>query len=81
MLEREFKYYLDHQEELVKAHYGRFILIKEDKVLGDFGSEVEAIVHARSVLNLKMGSFLVQHCLPGEENYTQYFHSRVMFVD
>lgn len=80
MLEREFKYYLDHQKELVQAHYGRFIIIKDDKVLGDFGSEVEAIIHGRNVLNLKMGSFLVQHCLPGEENYTQFFHSRVMFV-
>jgi len=80
MLEREFKYYLDHQEELVKAHFGRFVIIKDDKVLGDFGTEVEAIVHAKNTLNLKLGSFLVQHCLPGAENYTQYFHARVMFV-
>lgn len=80
MLEKEFKYYLDHQDELVKDHYGRYIVIKDDKVLGDFGSEVEAVIHAKNNLKLKLGTFLVQHCMPGEGNYTQFFHSRVMFV-
>jgi hypothetical protein len=79
-LEKEFQYYLDHQDLLVKSHYGRYIVIKDEKVLGDFGTEVEAIIYSKDKLNLKLGSFLVQHCLPGEENYTQFFHSRVMFL-
>ena len=80
MLDKEFKYYLEHQDELVKNYYGRYIVIKDSKVLGNFGSEVEAILHAKNNLNLELGSFLVQHCMPGKENYTQFFHSRVMFI-
>ncbi|MFM9838937.1 MAG: hypothetical protein ACKVOQ_11775 [Cyclobacteriaceae bacterium] len=80
MLEKEFKYYLDNQSELVKTHFGRYVTIQGESILGDFGTEIEAIIHAKNVLNLPMGTFLVQHCMPGEENYTQYFHSRVMFL-
>jgi len=79
MLEKEFKYYLSNQEKLVQLHYGRYIIIKDEEVLGDFGSEIEAILFAKNELHLKMGTFLVQHCMPGKENYTQYFHSRVFF--
>mgnify|MGYP001594964556 CR=1 FL=1 len=78
MLEKEFQYYLKNQDDLVKQHYGRFIVIKDEKVLGDFGSEVEAILHARKELKLELGTFLVQQCMPGKANYTQMFHSRVV---
>jgi hypothetical protein len=80
MLDQEFKYYLEHQSELVKSHFGRYVIIKGEAILGDFGTEIEAIIHAKNVLKLQLGTFLVQHCMPGEENYTQYFHSRVMFL-
>lgn len=80
MLNKEFQYYLDHQNELVKSHFGRFIVIKDENVLGDFGTEVEAILHAKDKLGFELGTFLVQQCLPGVENHTQFFHSRVMFI-
>ena len=80
MLKEEFKYYVEHQDELVKDHFGRFVVIKDQKVLGDFGTEVEAILYAKNDLQLTLGTFLVQQCLPGKENYTQFYHSRVMFI-
>ena len=80
MLEKEFKYYLQNQEELVDKFYGRFILIKDEKVLGNFSTEVEAILFAQNTLGLQLGSFLVQNCLPGVENYMQYFHSNFIFT-
>lgn len=80
MLEKEFQYYVAHQDELVKAHFGRFIIIQDEEAVGDFGTEIEAILYAKNELKLQMGTFLVQQCLPGKENYTQFFHSRVMFI-
>lgn len=79
MLEKEFQYYLSNKEELNKKHFGRFIVIKDLNVLGDFGSEIEAILYAKNDLKLPLGTFLIQHCLPGIENYTQFFHSTVKF--
>jgi hypothetical protein len=77
-LEKEFNYYIKNQEELVKKYKGKFIVIKKDKVLGAYKSEIEAVEETSKIEEL--GTFLVQKCEPGENNYTQSFHSRVIFV-
>ena len=77
-LKEAFDYYLSHQEELVRRYNGRFIAIKNRQVLGDFASELEAV---REVSKLhELGTFLVQFVEPGQEAYTQTFHSRVAFA-
>lgn len=76
MLEKEFKYYKDHQTELVKAYKNKFIVIKGQKVVGAYDSHNEA--YNDSVGKFKLGTFLIQHCLPGKDSYTQTFHSQVI---
>ncbi len=77
MLEKEFKYYLDHQDELVKKYNGKFIVIKDCKVIGVFDDELQAVTETES--KHELGTFLVQKCEPGSESYTQTYHSRVAF--
>lgn len=74
-LEKEFKYYIDHQAELVEKYNGKFIVIKDCKVIGAFDSELEAINTTSE--QYELGTFLVQKCEPGSESYTQTYHSRV----
>lgn len=78
MLKDEFQYYLDHQAELLKQYNGRFLVIKDKKVQGDYSSEQEAYVEA--LKKYDVGSFLIQECKPGDDNYTQVYHSRVVFA-
>lgn len=77
-LEKEFQYYLDHQDELVKQYNGRFIVINDGQVRGAYDNELEAVNEASK--EFKLGTFLVQKCEPGAESYTQTYHSRVTFV-
>ena len=77
-LEREFKYYLEHQDELVEKYDGKFIVIKDCNVIGAFDSELEAI--EKTAEKYELGTFLVQKCEPGSKSYTQTYHSRVAFV-
>jgi energy-coupling factor transporter ATP-binding protein EcfA2 len=77
-LEKEFKFYIEHQEELVKKYNGRVIVIKDGKVLGAYDSDMEAITETTKIHEL--GTFLVKKCEPGEESYTEVFHSRIAFV-
>ncbi len=77
-LEREFKYYLEHQNELVKKYNGKFIVIKNGEVIGAFDSELEAV--EKTAEQHELGTFLVQKCEPGSESYTQTYHSRVSFA-
>jgi len=77
MLEREFKYFKDHQEELVKKYNSKFIVIVGEEVVGNFDKELKAYTETKK--NHPVGTFLIQHCLPGKDSYTQTFYSRVAF--
>ena len=74
-LEEEFNYYLEHQDELVKEYNGKFVVIKDGKVLGAFASALEAV--EKTAEQHELGTFLVQLCEPGNASYTQTYHSRV----
>jgi len=74
-LEKEFNYYLEHQDELVKKYDGKFIVIKDCAVIGAFDSELEAI--ERTAEQYELGTFLVQKCEPGNQAYTATYHSRI----
>ena len=72
LLAKEFQFYLDNQEQLVKQYDGRVIVIKEGQVLGDYDSDATAISVTRK--SHEMGMFLVQRVSAGNEAYTQTFH-------
>jgi hypothetical protein len=76
-LVKEFDFYLEHQNELVEKYNGKFVVIKDCKVLGAYASELEAITETQKTHEL--GTFLVQKCEPGSDSYTQTYHSRVIF--
>ncbi len=78
MLEKEFKYYLDHQEELVKKYDGKYLVIIDEKIVGVYSSDEEA--YFESEKKYEIGTFLIQFCEPGDGSYTQSFHSRVSFI-
>lgn len=78
MLDKEFKYYLDNQDELVKQYNHRFLVIKDCKVIGDYESYDKALFETSK--EHELGTFLIQECTEGDSAYTQTFHSRVVFA-
>ncbi|MCH7828466.1 hypothetical protein IH982_01190 [Patescibacteria group bacterium] len=77
MLEKELKYFIDNQKELVAKYEGRFLVIRDQKVQGVYNTEIEAYNEAKN--KFELGTFLIQRALSGKEGYTQTFHSRVSF--
>jgi len=77
-LEKEFKYYLEHQDELVREYNGKFVVIKDCEVIDVFDSELEAV--EKTAEKHELGTFLVQKCEPGNESYTHTYNSRVAFA-
>ena len=75
MLEKEFKYYIDNQDILVNQYLNKFIVIKDSKVIGSYDSNIDA--YDETIKTEKLGTFLIQHCLPGKESHSQTFHSQV----
>ena len=76
-LEKEFKYYIENQNKLVKRYNNKCIVIKNKKVIGVYDSVAEAVRETSK--NEPLGTFLVQKCTPGKEGYTRTYHSRVAF--
>lgn len=76
-LSQEFEFYLAHQDEIVAAHNGKFVVIKDQKVIGAFDDELTAVTETQK--KHALGTFLVQKVEPGDEAYSQSFHSRVTF--
>ncbi len=76
MLSKEFKYYLDNQEALVKKYFGKFLIIVDNTVVDTFDDHMEAYESAKNKYGL--GNFLMQLCLPGELNTSRTFHSQVI---
>lgn len=78
MLEKEFEYYLKNQDALVKQYNGKVLVIIGENVVGAYKDETEALRETSK--DHKVGTFLMQRCSPGNEAYTQTFHSRVIFA-
>ena len=76
-LREEFQFYLDHQDEMVEKYDGKYIVIKDGKVLGAYDDELTAVIESKKAHEL--GTFLVQLVSKGTSAYTQTFHSRVVF--
>jgi hypothetical protein len=53
-----------------------FVVKYLDKYVND--SDIEAVTETSK--NHNLGTFLVQYCSPGENDYTAHFHSRVVFA-
>lgn len=78
MLDREFNFYLKHQDNLLKDYRGKYLVIKGDEIIGVFDNFDSALL--TSMKDHALGTFLIQLCEPGDSSYTQSFHSRVAFL-
>jgi len=77
-LQSEFEYFIEHQVDLVSKYPGKFVVIKDQAVIGVYDDELKAVRETSKTYEL--GTFLVQLCESGAGNYTQSYHSRVVFA-
>ena len=76
ILKKAFEFYLTNQDSMVQQHNGKFIVIKDDEVIGAYDSDQEAVTETQKAHPL--GTFLVQKVSEGEADHTARFHSRVI---
>jgi Family of unknown function (DUF5678) len=77
-LQKEFEYFRAHNAELLSKYNGKFVVIKDQQVIGDYDDELRAIEETRK--QHELGTFLVQKVEPGDAGTSQTFHSRVTFA-
>lgn len=57
---KEFLWYEQHEAELLRRYLGRYLVIKDEQVIGDFSSRKIARQH--TVPNHKPGTFIIHLC-------------------
>ena len=76
-LNTEYDYYLANQQDLFDEHGGKVLVIKDQKVIGTYDSELVAIESTQN--EHELGTFLVQRAESPDASSAQHFHSRVVF--
>ena len=75
-LQRELKYYREHQEELANSHHGELVLIVGESIKGFFVTDLDA--YREATLKLGAESFLIRKCVRPEEEVTIVIHPRMV---
>lgn len=58
---KEILYYYQHKDQLLKNYYNRYLLIKDEKIIGHFDSWPEAYLAAYRLF--QNNNFFIKHCL------------------
>ena len=69
----EFDWYLAHQDELVKQYNGKVLAIKGQQVIGVHDAVADAVFATSD--EHELGTFIVQRCSPGTDDYTAVYHT------
>jgi len=73
-LEKEFRWYLLNQSELVEKYNGRYLVIINEEVVGDYDTYEDA--YFESEKKYELGTFCIQKCSQGLDDYTLDFRHK-----
>ncbi len=76
-LQKEHEYFLSNLNDLATKYNGKYVVVKDEAILGVY--ETEELAINKTLLTQKLGTFLVRKCSKDTNVYKQTFHSRVSF--
>ena len=75
MLEKEFQYYIEHENELLSKYSGNYIIIVGNEIVGVYSDKKKA--YFDSIKKYSLGTFFMKQCLPN--TFVQTFQSQTSF--
>jgi len=78
VFQQELDFFMAHQDELVRAHAGKVLVIRGTQVVGVYSTSLEAYLEAQK--SYKLGTFMIQVCKPGPEAFTVTVSSACVVV-
>ena len=71
MLERYYEYFKSNIQELLSKYNGRYIVIKDESVIGNYDSFETAYIE--TCKKEEIGTFIIQHCVVESPEKTMHF--------
>ena len=78
-LEKNFEYYLANLDELAKKYNGKYIALKECKVLGAYNTFNDALLYTEKQGH-ERGTFIVQKASTDPSAYTMTYRNNLIKV-
>jgi len=78
MQDQDFEYFLRNMERLYQAHGHKYVAIKNQNILGVYGSFNDALEN--TIKTEELGTFLIQECLENKEKMVHHFQCNVTSV-
>lgn len=75
----DYGWFSSIRDDLMKSHHGEYAVIKDEKILGFYGSTTEAL--RETVKEHALGTFIVQRCVTVEEDTHYIMSPRVVAWD
>lgn len=73
MIDVNYKYFKDHFDELYPKYSEKYIVIKNEQVIGSYNSFDDAF--NETTKTEAVGSFLIQYCTMNKDKYINHFYS------
>lgn len=68
--DKNFKYFLDHYDEIFQKYGHCFVVLKNQQVIATYPTFAEA--YDKTLKTEKLGDFSIQECNGDESGYTDY---------
>lgn len=68
MFEKELKFFIKNQSKLVQQYAGKTLVLRGAAVAGVYDDALSAYVESKK--KFKLGTFMLQPCIPGIDAYT-----------
>ena len=72
---KDYQWFLLNRENLIKEYLGKSVLIQNEKVVGIYDNDSDALTGAIN-LGLNEGEYIIQVCLPPERTDLHYYTGR-----
>ncbi len=77
-LEDQLDYFIANQDDLVRKHRGKVLVLRDREVAGVFDTALKAYLYAEA--HYEAGTYAIQECVPGPEAYTVNLASPLTFA-
>ena len=74
-LKKNYQYYLDNYDDLVKLYDGKVLVLVDCKVAEICDDELQA--YEEGAVKYGLGNFIFQRCSSQQKTYSSTYHSRV----
>ena len=78
MSDKNFEYFNENFKVLFEKHADKFLVIKDQSVIGIYDSFDEA--YSDTIKREKLGTFLIQLCRNDDTTINQFYSSNVVFA-